>query len=269
MRLATLRSDIGPFFVADIESRSQRCFSSEPPGQTRYFALPSAASFSALLAENAPVTLLGTNAGDFNTAAGANVLVIKDSATGSNKTITVTAGAAVTAATIVTDLNAGFTTNGLRLVARATSGDEIAIDTTGTNQGESAYIKVDSTSTLETVLGLGTGAITGVDMTSDLLAAIYTGTSPLYTAADLQSATILGESTFSDLSDAGQAALVSAIQDFLAPSLVETGPVLLSYVYGQISKFAATSFQPGGERAGYDAGAAFAVLDDDGAAFAL
>jgi hypothetical protein len=37
MRLATVRTDMGPFFVADIESRSQLCLSSEPPGQTRYF----------------------------------------------------------------------------------------------------------------------------------------------------------------------------------------------------------------------------------------
>jgi hypothetical protein len=208
----------------------------------------------------APVTLNGTVAGaTFNTAAGANVLVIKDSATGSNATITVTAGAAVPIATIISDLNAGFSANSLRLVARNSGTNRVFIDSTGTNKGPSGYVKVDATSTLETVLGLSTTAVVGLSV-----AALEAGVYPTASSIDVSSATILGLTSWQYLTTAAQNTLVSAIQDVVAPQLVETGPVLLSFAYGNLSKFSSSSFQPGGARVGLPAGAALYCLEDDG-----
>lgn len=260
MRVGALRTDIQKVYLNDVESRVQRCFSSEPPGQSRYYVKPSDSELLAVLNANAPVTLNGTNAGaTFNTAAGANVLVIKDAATGSNATITVTSNAATPIATIISELNAGFLANGLRLTARNSGANRVFIDSTGTNKGPSAYIKVDATSTLETVLGLSTTAKTGLSV-SALKTAIY----PTASSINVSSANILALSTFQYLTTGAQTALVDAIADLVAPELIETGPVLLSFVYGNLSGFASASFQPGGARVGLPAGAALFCLQDDG-----
>lgn len=260
MRVAALRSDIQKVYVNDIENRAQRCFSSEPAGQSRYFVKPAADQFAAVLSANAPATLLGSNtAATVDTTSGANVLVIKDSATGSNVTFTVTSGATVTKAQIASDLNAGFAANSLKLSARVTSATKIAIDTTAGNLGPGAYVKVDASSTLETVLGLSTTAVVGVS-TAAVMSAVYPG-SP---AVVCDAATIGGISGYTNMSSASLAALVAALQDLVAPSLVETGPVLLSFSYGNLHGFSSSAFQPGGTRSGLPAGAALYCLLDDG-----
>ena len=65
-------------------------------------------------------------------------------------------------------------------------------------------------------------------------------------------------------------ALMNAIQGAIAPGLVETGPVLLSFAKGKLSKMLSSTFQPGSpsttteSRLGYAAGPAVFITTDDG-----
>lgn len=260
MRVAAIRSDIQKIYVNDIENRAQRCFSSEPAGQSRYFVKPISAQIEAVLTANAPATLLGSNtAATVDTSAsGDNELLITDLATKAHVTVTVTAGAAVTKATVAADLNTAFATAGLKLSARVAASNKIAIDTTAGNLGPSAYIDVNA-SGLATVLGLSTTAVTGV-ATATVEAAIY----PSASTVVCDTATIGGISGYTNMATATLAALTLALQDLVAPSLVETGPVLLSFSYGNLHGFSDSAFQPGGTRSGLPAGAAVYCLLEDG-----
>ena len=114
-----------------------------------------------------------------------------------------------------------------------------------------AVIGTPSTPAGDVLTGLSLGSLTG---------AIY----PTSVTIDVSSSNILGLSTFADLTTTAQDALVDAIADLVAPSLVETGPVLLSFVYGYLSKLSSNTFQPGGARVGLPAGPAVAIVEDDG-----
>jgi len=263
MRLATVRTDMGPFFVADIESRSQRCFSSEPPGQTRYFEKASDAALTDVLNTYGKLTIKsGTIVFPLTIGAAQDTLTIAD-VSGAPKTFNIANATYANIASLVAAVNTAFSAQELRLVARNV-GNALYIDTSGTNIGLSAYVKADA-SQFVTAISLDTSAFSGTTMLTALKAIIY----PSASTVALQNGDIDGVLTFADLSTADLATLCDAVRDAAAPELVETGPVLLSYVYGQISKFAGATFQPGGDRAGYPAGAAFVVLADDGSAFTL
>ena len=342
MRVAALRTDIGHLYLDDIENSSQRNFSSEPAGQSRYIHSPTDAELAAVLKSYAFVTRVGSTASPFDTTiADGTILKIKASAAAAYTSITVTSGAAVTAAQIVVDLNLGFTNAGLPFRARV-SGANVAIDST--IGGPAAYIQMDTTAAaLATVLGLTIAALSGLTV-SLLIKAVYvglnavagqTGVAATVTAfdgteatiggltgmqasdvgkvitfsgsanpanngtfrindfisatsvkvanedavspdaaltwteyanmsVDVSVATINALSSFSLLTTAQKSALDTAIANVIAPSLVETGPVLLSFVYGKLSKLSSSSYQPGGARIGLPAGAAVACVANDG-----
>ena len=261
MRVAALRTDISKIYLADVENRAQRCFSSEPQGQSRYFERPTLTQLLGVLNTYAFLTLYGSNnAATVNTALGNNIFKVKTAASAAFTTITVTSGAAVPKATLVTDLNTAFTANGLPLLARL-DGNHLVVDSTGSNVGVSAYIgvDVDLNSTLNPIVGFTAGALSGISVLT-LSSTVY----PAPNTIDVSSASILALSTFTYLTTAAQDALVGAVADTVAPSIVETGPALLSFVYGNLSKYRSSSFRPGGERVGLVAGPAVAVVDDDG-----
>jgi len=166
MRVAALRTDIGHLYLDDVENRSQKNFSSEPAGQSRYFHVPTDAELTTVLASFG-ITL--------------------------------------------------------------------------------------------TTLPLAT-----------LRTAVYGGATAPFTSVDVSSATLVALAGISALVGAVQTACVTALQNLIAPSLVETGPVLLSFVYGKLSKLSAVTFQPGSPfpetetRLGYAATAAVAVVENDG-----
>jgi len=260
MRVGAIRTDIQKVYLADIENRAQRCFSSEPPGQSRYLEKPSDDDFKSVLDTYAFLSLYGSNnAATVNTTGGNNVFKVRVSATAAYTTINVTSNAALAKATIRNELNAGFESASLPLVARLV-GNRIIVDSNGSNSGPAAYIGVDvgGNSTLNPIVGFTAGALSGLSVTA-LKAAVYAGGT-----VDVSSATILALSTFTRLLAAAQDALVGGIADLAAPSLIETGPVLLSFVYGNLSKYNSADFQPGGDRAGLTAGAAVVCLEDDG-----
>jgi hypothetical protein len=175
--------------------------------------------------------------------------------------IAVTSGAATPKTTILADLNAAFLTNGYPFVASIVGTNQIQIDTT--IAGQNALLDIDTFangSTLNTPLGLTDGAT----LTPLTLTALRTAVYPTTTTIDVSSATVTALSTFANLTTTQQADLVDGIADVIAPSLIETGPALLSFAYGNLSKLRDTTFQPGGSRIGLTAGPAVAVLADDG-----
>jgi hypothetical protein len=268
MRVGLVRTDLNKIYLADLENRSQRCFSSEPPGQSRYLAYPSNSALEAALNTYAFLTVACTdNNATVNTTAPANVLSIRTNSTAAYTNITVTSNAALSKTVLVTELNAGFAANGLPLVARLQAGqNRVRIDTTGSNSGPNAYVQlnINATSTLNAVIGAPAGAVSPSFLTGLSVANLSSAVYPAPNTINVSSANILGLSTFANLTTTAQNALVDAIADVVAPSIVETGPALLSFVYGNLSKFSSLTFQPGGTRVGLPVGPAVAVLEDDG-----
>jgi hypothetical protein len=261
MRIGIVRTDIAHVYLSDVENASQRDFSSQPKGQSRYFVHPTDAQLTAVLNKYALATLLGTNTSTFNTTGGNNTkLNIRTTPAGSYVQVAVRSGAAVTAAQIVSDLNLAFKNAGIAALARV-AGTSVAIDTTLGGPGVNLDLDPSSPSaaTLQTVLGLSTAAVPGVTL-SAVKSAVY----PSATTVNVASATITALASFSNLSAAQQAALVGAVQDLVAPRLVETGMAVHSFAYGILSKMASPSFQPGGSRSKLPAGIACVVLADDG-----
>jgi hypothetical protein len=267
MRIAIVRTDIQKVYLSDIENSSQRDFSSEPKGQSRYFARPSDAQLTAVLNQYALATLVGGNTQNFDTTiSNGTKLNIRTKSTDAYKQVTVRSGAAVTAAQIVADLNVGFRNQGVAALARAVSG-AVVIDTTSGGPGINLDLDASSPSTaaLQSVLGLSASAVPGVTL-SALKAAVY----PTASTANVASATILALGSLNNMSAAAKSAMVSAVQELVAPRLVETSLVLRSYAYGVIAGLRSSSFQPGGGRSGLPAKAAAYLLADDGStAFSL
>jgi hypothetical protein len=264
MRVGIVRSDIQKIFLNDIESRSQRCYSKEPPGQTRYLHKPSDAELLAVLNAYANLTIRGADvaaAVATDAVATDNKINFRTSPTGTFVQIAVTVGGAVLKTQIVTDLNAGFATASLPLVARISGVNRITIDTT--TKGPGAYVEISAAlpaaGTLHTILGLAAVATTGLSVTN-LKLAVY----PTAVTINVAPATINALSTFSLMTTAAQTALDVAIADVVAPRFVETGMALLSFAYGNLSKMRVATFWPGGAHWGHPAGICAAIVEDDG-----
>ncbi len=259
MRVAAIRSDLSRIYLSDVENRSQRNFSSEPAGQSRYFEVPTDAEFVSGSLRYAVISVRGSNSSASVDTDPNDTLRIKTSASGSFHIITVTSGNTTAKTVIRDDLNAAFIDAGLGLFATVVS-NRIQIDSL--IGGPTAYIEVDTVgngSTLNTAIGLADGATSGLSI-SDLKTAIY----PTSSTVDVSSTTILALSTFSLLSTDKQDRLVDATADLVAPTLVETGLTLLSFAYGVLSKLRSVDFQPGGDRIGLPTGPAVACVEDDG-----
>jgi hypothetical protein len=263
MRLGIVRDDVAKVYVQDVENTSQRNFSSQPKGQSRYFRKPTDAELAASLS-SAPLSVRGSNTSATVNTSSNNVLKIRSSSSLAYTSITVTANAALAKTAIVIELNAAFTTNSLPFVASVRGVNQIQINSVGSNLGPSAALDIDATadgSSLNTAVGFTVG---GTVLAGLAVSALKTAAYPTATTIDVSSATLVALSTFSLLTAGEQASLVDSIADQIAPSLEETGPVLLSFVKGTIAKLIDPSFQPGGDRSGLPAGVAAQALDDDG-----
>lgn len=265
MRVAPIRSDLNSIYLDDIESRTRRNFSSEPAGQSRYIKKPTDSQLLAVLNGYAFLSVRGTVAGATVDTSVNDTLRVRTASTASYTVITVTANAALAKTQLVTELNAAFLSAGLNLVASLQTGSNfVQIDSKSTNSGPGAAVQIDSVvngSTLSTAVGFTVG---GVSVTGLSVAALKAAVYPTPTSVDVSSATLLALSTFSLLSSTKQTALVDAVANLVAPSLVETGSVLLSFSYGKLSKLRSSTFRPGPVRTGYTVGAAVAIVDDDG-----
>lgn len=263
MRLGIVRNDIRKVYLQDVENSSQRDASLESAGQSRYFRKPTDAELQSVLNEYASLTVRGANtaANVDTTVANGTKLNVRTSASAAFTQVLVTSNAALAKSQIVTELNNGFTTAGLPLIARLSGTNQITLDTT--TKGANAYIEISAASpsagALHTVVGLTAAATSPLSVASLKTAAYPTGTT-----IDVSTATLAALSTFSLMLAPAQSALITAIADTIAPKLSETGPVLLSFAFGTISKLISATFQPGGARIGLPAGVAAQALADDG-----
>ncbi len=259
MRIAIVRTDIGNIYVSDIENTSQRNFSSQPRGQSLYLKRPDDPAFLAILNDFGKVTVRGTDTGATVDTAGTSngtKLRIRSDSSASFTVATVTSGSAVTKGLIVAELNASLTSIGLFVSVDGTN--RVIIETLV--GGPSAYLEVDATSAaLHLLLGIAAADIPGLSV-AELKSAVY----PTSTTVDVSESNILSLSTFSLLPESVQDDFVSSVAGVVAPRLVETGPVLLSFAYGILSKLRDSSFRPGGSRIGLPAGVAAAMVQDDG-----
>jgi len=269
MRIGAVRSDISKVYISDVENRSQRNFSSEPAGQSVYVSKPTVSQIEAVMGTYAILSAKGDDNGATYDTSINNVLKIKASSSAPFTTITVTANVALAKSQLVAELNAGFALNDLAFKATVLSGadaNKVQIDTVSPNAGPDAYLEIDTAangSTLNIAINSG-WPITPPVLSGLPVATLVTAIYPTSTTIDISSATILALSTFPSMQAVDSTALVDAIANAIAPKLVETGPVLLSFAYGVISKLRSSSFQPGGSRVGLPAGYALYVLQDDG-----
>lgn len=265
MRVGIVRNDLGPgVYLADVESRTQRCFSMEPPGQSRTFRKPFDSELLSALNTYGFLTILGTDVAVSVDTSVNFTLRIRASAGAPFSIINVTSGLVTAKTTIRNDLNSYFLVNNLPFVASVTVANKLQINTTSDDAGPTGYLEVDSVangSTLNTAVGFPVG---GAILTGLSLAALKAAVYPTPITIDVSSANIAALSTFGFLSASDLANLVDAIAEAVAPRLVETGPALLSFVYGIMSKMVDPNFQPGGARIGLPAGVACAIVEDDG-----
>jgi hypothetical protein len=264
MRVGFVRSDISHLYLNDIENRSQRAFSMEPAGQSRYFHQPTSAEITTTLNTYAFLSVLATDVAATVDTSVNNTLRIRKLAADAFSIIAVPAGVATAKTGIRDSLNLSFINLGLPFVASITAPNKLQIDTAGTNAGPTARMEIDSVangSTLNTAVGFPVGVtiVSGISAAT-LIATVY----PTSVTINVSTAAITALSTFVLLSATKQTNLVNGIANTIAPQLVESGPVLLSFVYGVISKLRSATFQPGGTRSGLPAGIAAAVVQNDG-----
>jgi len=127
MRVGLIRQDLPRMFIQDLEQTSQRNFSSQPPGQTRYIEYPTSNELTSVLNQYAFLSALGASASDPLTISGSNDTLNVFSSASVSSTITVT-HAAYSAAALAAYLNAQFLNLGLLFVA-SVQGGQIQIDT--------------------------------------------------------------------------------------------------------------------------------------------
>lgn len=264
MRVGIVRSDINRLYLSDVENTSQRDFSAEPRGQSRYFVKPLSADLLEVLSTYAILSAVGDNSSATINTTSNHTLRIRTSA-GSYSVIEVTQNAALTKAQLASDLNTAFTNLGLLVRATIVS-NQLHLDTVTPNAGPTAKLQLDTNgngSTLNAVVSTTWGA-SPPNLAGLALATFTSAVYPTATTINVATATIAALSTFSSMQAAAQLALVTAVQDAIAPHLVETGPVLLSFTYGILSKLRSSTFRPGGARIGLPAGVAAAIVQDDG-----
>lgn len=269
MRVGIVRTDLGKgVYLADIESAVQRNFSSEPPGQSRNIRRPTDAELDAVLnLYPLPASLTGSDtAASVDTSANDTVRIRSSSAL-AYTAIAVTAGGATAKTVIRDDLNTAFAAADIPFLAKIVGTNQLRIYSVGANTGPGATVDIDTFangSKLNTPVGFADGATIVAPALSVTRGAIQAAAYPGPTTIDVSTATLEVVATILDLSTADQAALILAIADAIAPQLVETGLVELSFVQGILSEMIKTTFQPGGTRAGLPAGIGAAVVENDG-----
>ena len=265
MRVGIVRSDIGSVYLSDVENRAQRCFSSEPAGQSRYFKKPSDESFLGLLNTYGFIGVKGNATAATRDTDPGNVLRIRDRNYGAYTVVTVTSSNTLAIGTLVSELNTAFVNASIRVTASLDGSNHIILQSNGSNVGPDAHIQLDTVgngSTLNPAIHSGWTA--GVNRSGVTVSTLKSTIYPTGTTVNVSSSQIDNITAFLELTSGTLSTLVSHIADLAAPRLVETGPVLLSFTYGILSKLASSSFQPGGSRIGLPAHNGAYLLEDDG-----
>jgi hypothetical protein len=268
MRVGIVRTDLGKgIYIADVESRVQRCFSHEPPGQSRTVRRPTDYELLAVLNDYpVPLSLTGTDVTanvDTSTKFTLRIRAFPgDAFTAINVTSNLFPVPGTTKVTIRNDLNAAFVANSLPFVASIVAVNRLRITTTIT--GPTAYLEVDTNvaSTLNDIVGFAAGGVVVAGASyATLLAAVKAAVYPTAVTINVAQATIIGSNAgFALLSAPDQTDFVLAVADLVAPQFVETPMAVMSFAKGVISKMRVAAFKPDGLVAGIGA----AVVENDG-----
>src|SRR5512135_2675532 len=114
MRVGLIRQDLARVYLDDVENTSQRNFSSEPPGQSRYFEYPSDTSLTSVLNQYAVLSNPGNSAVfPLTITLGVNDTLTAIVQSGGPTITMVIAAGSYTAAQLATALNAAFAANGI------------------------------------------------------------------------------------------------------------------------------------------------------------
>ncbi|KKM07710.1 hypothetical protein LCGC14_1731230, partial [marine sediment metagenome] len=240
MRVGIVRTDLGRgIYLADVESAVQRNFSSEPPGQSRNIRRPTLIELEApFVAYPLPVNLTGSDTNALVDTSSNDTLRIRVAASDAFTVIAVTSGVSTAKTDIRDDLNTAFASNSLPFLAKIVGTNQIRIYSTGTNTGESARLENDTFangSTLNTPLGFTDGSVNTVPSHAANVTALLAVVYPTSVTIDVSTASLVAFETVVDLSSDDQTAIIAAIADLVAPQLVETGLVELSFVQGILS----------------------------------
>ncbi len=258
MRVGVIRGDLpGSVFVADLEPTSQTNFPTEPAGQTRYIARPTAVTVGPFIA-TLPATLVSAGNISFPVTinAGNQTLKIKGASADPYTSVTVATGVYANMTALLVAVNAALL--GTAFSAVAFSATKLTLRTTAT--GEGVRIQYDTTaggSTFNTPAALAAG---GANFTVPSAGSYITATLPVGGPLDVSTATIRAS-----LGGGTTAAQVTAAADLIAPKFVESNTALESFLVGDLAALKSASFNPDPTRIpAFTPGAAITVVADDG-----
>jgi hypothetical protein len=263
MRVGVIRGDLpGPLFLADLESTSQLDLPTEPVGQTRYIARPTAVTLGTAMALAAfagfastgnctlPMTINGGN----------QTLLAKISAVASYSTIAIPTGVYATLADLIAAANPVLSAYGMALKVSPTNSARLVLYSLVGGPG--SYISIDTVAHGSSFNGATAGAFGagGGTFTVPTAAAALAALSPVGGPIDVSAATIRTQ-----MGPALSAAQVAQVADAIAPQFAETDVAIKCFQVGNLSKYCSASYTPDPNRLpALATGAAVAVVADDG-----
>ncbi len=248
MRIGIVRSDLGAgVYVADISSRNQYPYASAAHGQSRTLRKPvDSELLSVIRANPLPAATTGLNtstAVDVHLATG---LSIRASKGVTFTTVPISGTGAALKTDISAQLNAGFASAGLPILASVVGTNQIRLSST--RKGDGAYIEVNSqgsagyTGALSFVLGVAAGPIAvppQATLMAALKSAVYSGSVFNVGSGAIVNAGVHvntgADINYSLLGLTGAAQFVNTVAELVAPKFVESGDVLLSFAKGNMA----------------------------------
>lgn len=263
MRIAVIRGDLpGPVFLADLEDVSQYNPPTEPRGQERYLTRPTSASFGAAMALYAPASLGSTADITFPLVinAGNQTLKLKQAASDPFTSYLIPTGNYANMTALLAAINSILSGTGAFVAVPLGTAPTLRLAIQTTAKGAGNRIQYDTTaggSTANTPLALAAG---GANFTVPAASTVITATVPVGGPVDVSPATIRTQ-LGAGLTEAQWVAL----QNALAPLLVETDVALKSFQVGYLFDLRNAAYNPDPNRLPPIAsGAAVAVVADDG-----
>ena len=268
MRLAVIRADLpAPIFLADLEQVSRRNDPVDAPGQARYVSLPTAAGVNAATAHatmGVGATITASAAPTSLTINNTNkVLRLKTTATASFTAYTLAEATYASTDALIVALNTALANSGIRAFKAG-----LVVVLESQTHGATSYLELDTVgngSTANTNLNFANGVVRSFPGGSAFLTAAGIPGGPLNVSQATLEAVGTGSNTraLEPFYDAGDPR-ATVVADAIAPIFAETDVALESFLIGMLSELRSSSYDPDRRRTSVPAGAAIAVLEDDG-----
>jgi len=263
MRVAVIRGDLpGPLFLADLEDVSQYNPPTEPRGQERYLTRPTSASFGAAMALYAPASLGSTADITFPVVVtGLNqTLKLRQSASDAYTSYLIPTGSYANMTLLLAAINSILSGTGAFVAVALGTAPTLRIAIQTVVKGAASRIQYDTTaggSTANTPLSLAAG---GANFTVPAASAVITATVPVGGPVDVRPVTIRTQ-----LGTGLTQAQWEALQNALAPRLIDTDTAVKSFQVGYLSDLRNAAYNPDPNRLpAITPGAAISVVADDG-----